>query len=69
MEKITLERKLSSLVYMMYKRKKTGDYVVQLVSHDEVHGEQFTASSKMEVIKTLEDIATRHADLIGALNE
>lgn len=68
MEKITLERKLSSLVYMMYKRKKDGVYIVQLIAHDAVHGEQFEAASKFEVKQILENIATRHADLMEALN-
>lgn len=63
-----VNKKLASLVYKVYRGKENGGYLVQLITHDAEHGAQFKAASKIEVIKTLEAIAERHAELIGALN-
>lgn len=60
-----LNKKLSSLVFMVEQEKN--NITVLLNINDAVLGDRFTAKNKFEMINTLEQIASRNSDFIGAM--
>ena len=60
-----LNKKLSSLVFMI--EQEQNNITVLLNINDTVLGDSFTAKNKFEMINTLEQIAARNTDFIGAM--
>ena len=60
-----LNKKLSSLVFMI--EQDNNNMTILLNINDAVHGDSFTAKNKFEMIDTLEQIAARNNDFIGAM--
>lgn len=60
-----LNKKLSSLVFMI--EQEQNNITVLLNINDTVHGDRFTVKNKFEMIDTLEQIASRNNDFIGAM--
>ena len=60
-----LNKKLSSLVFMI--EQEQNNITVLLNINDAVLGDRFTAKNKFELINTLEQIAARNNDFIGAM--
>ena len=60
-----LNKRLSSLVFMV--EKNQNNITVLLNINDAVLGDRFTAKNKFELINTLEQIAARNNDFIGAM--
>ena len=61
-----LNKRLSSLIFMI-ENGDQNNITVLLNINDAVLGDRFTAKNKFEMIDTLEQIAARNNDFIGAM--
>ena len=60
-----LNKRLSSLIFMV--EQDQNSITVLLNINDQILGDRFTAKNKFELINTLEQIAARNTDFIGAM--